>query len=633
MDTKKLFDLANRQIQGEFDIKDLTGMGATQEEVPLIIKIIDDINEHKREQREQEDKRKQDIKDKGQTIDTALSEIVTKFRDNPNKKNKVQLNEILKDRLHLFTVTNTNDKVQCYMETESTYREVDTAFIRKYVQEKTGIEFTALKKDINDVLEMTSRELKFNPNYVELQNILLNIETRQIIDKQDAKDIKTEYQLYLQNNETEDKQLYKYYTSIQDIQDLDNTLPSIKVLMQILLPKDDPNDTKLFNFYIELLSFCLIRKNPAKILPMYATSKGNTGKSTLGAIIDILFNENVASPNAKEMAKDNFTYVTYDSSVVLYDELTYDSIRKLGEDHIKRITGSKRGIRTRAIGKGEKVSLKHYPLAIMFTNVIPNFDLNSDPLLRRLIILTLPNRFVEHPNENRNEYEAIDNIDYVITQDYEGLSQLLSLAINRLLQFDFTENLMTQLSVQQSSQETVALITKEDPLKGFLNIYVEKGNPNPYKQDWITLDEIIEAYTTWYIEHYQNQPEKTSSIDFKRQLGSMLKSMFKLDKDKDRGSTRNHNKTTYNLRIKTNMEIQEYENNKISVQLEHIDESQYITGTTKTIFEMIQREGSLSRKEIKERLYKIDEQNPNEIEESIKELEDAGLITYTNLNI
>lgn len=546
-----------------------------------------------------------------------LIEAVTNFNDKENTRTQKELIEVLEENLSLFSVdTKSKEGLKYYCETGNTYKEITRKWLKDYIRAETNIKLTVSSKSLNNVLDRIDIETEFNEDYLELDNVFLNMDTKEVIPKENT-NIKTKKQLYLT---IDGKKKLLYYDPTITFDKLNaETNKVFNLLQQITIPKEAPEDTKLFNFIIELMAFTLIGQNPAKIVPVFYTKESGSGKSTITKLLKKIFRGSFKTPDVERLANENFRYVTIkDANIIVFDELNAQSYDKLGIPFLKRISGNIGELRFRKIGEEEEILIKRVPLTLSATNTLPEVNLSESAFIDRLIIILFPNLFVDTPTDP-NHYPKLDaKPDEIFKTDYTGLSEIVSLAINRLLEFDFTKSLRNQLSYKQTIEETAGILANENPLDGFISLKIRKGNPNPFKKDWITLDTLIGAFTDWYSENYKKEPDKRL-IEDRKLWGAKLKTFFNLDPDDDKGETYSGAKT-YNLKIVSNTELAEHQQKPIYLNPE-FNNGDILTNYTleiyrklrdnpecNTIEHLINEFPSLSPQDIEEHLNILDEQ-------------------------
>lgn len=546
-----------------------------------------------------------------------LIEAVTNFNDKENTRTQKELIEVLEENLSLFSVdTKSKEGLKYYCETGNTYKEITRKWLKDYIRKETGIKLTVSSKSLLNVLDRIDIETEFNEDYLELDNVFLNMDTKEVIPKENT-NIKTKKQLYLTING--EKKLLHYDPTITFNKLNAETNKTFDLLQQVTIPKYAPEDTKLFNFVIELLAFALMGQNPAKIVPFFYSKKSGAGKSTVTKLFKTILEGLYKTPDVERLGNENFRYVTIkDANIIVFDELEAHSFDKLGIAFLKRISGNIGKQRFRRLGEETEIVIKRVPLTLSNGNYIPEFNLSDIAFIDRLIIILFPNLFVDNPTAP-NHYPKLDTKpDEIFQTDYKGLSEIVSLAINRMLEFDFNSSLRNQLSYQQTIEETASIIAKENPVDGFLNLKVRKGNPNPRKQDWLTLDTLITEFASWYRINYNNAPEK-ELLEDKAKWGAKLKTFFNF-KPEDKSS---FSPVTYNLRILSNTELIEHQQKPIYPDPNFIEVDK-LSNYTLEIYKKIRDNPECNT--IEHLVNEFPSLNTQDIEEHLSILEDIGAL-------
>lgn len=577
------------------------------------------------ERREQEDKQKKEIKKQNGNL--KLLDALKKYIKQPRKQEyKTDLSKELTEEYNLFVVQDENKKWNCYREINNTYTQIDITDLTNLIRDTTSVELAVEPKEIEHMLNTITRRLKFDNNYYELQNHMLYLnpsekEKIKIIPKEQCKNIKTRNQLIMEGN----KKLINYIPNLSD--DPKSISPNNKVnelLKQVTIPKDNQNDTKLYNFIFDLIALSFLPDNPAKKLAIFYTPESGSGKSTITKILQTLFYNRVSRPAETDLAHDNFKYTLIENkNLIIFDELDNKSIDKIGVNLLKEITSPTFLLTGRRFKSAEEVRITDAPFPIMCTNHIPDIDTSDIAFMNRLIIIKPPNLFVSQPEPNTNQYKNKANIKDIIESRPNDLSEIATVGLNRLLSYDFSDDLGSQLSIIQTIEETMSIIARENPLQGYISIFTALGNPNQYKKDWVTTKDIIKSYSKWYRTNYKNEPP---AQDLKPTIiGPLLRKIHHLQ-ERDIGRIRDKGIKTYNVRILTESEIMERENKHLALaDIENIEfPLSKLYGINESVYEVLKQRPAIDTPAKLKEYFKHEDKQ--EIDEAINYLRDIGLI-------
>lgn len=620
----ELFQLAKtyQNIENGMTENDLDYL-LSKDEKQEVLTIVNFLNGKEENKREQEDKKK-----RGKTENQKLLiDAVNTFLDSPrNPKAKRILSKMLTEEYHLFMVQDENKKWNCYRDIENTYTQIDITDLTDLIRDDLGVELSAEPQEIQHMLNTITRRLKFDNNYYELKKHMLYLnpiekDKIKIIPKEQCKNIKTSNQLVMEGNE----QLINYIPNLTDNPNSISENNEVnQLLKQVTIPKNNPDNTKLYNFVFDLIALSFLPDNPAKKLVILYTQESGSGKSTITKILQTLFYNRVSRPHEKELTNDSFSYTLLENkNILIFDELDNKSIDKIGLNLLKEITSPTFLLTGRRFKSAEEVRITDAPFPIMCTNHLPDIDTTDIAFLNRLIIVRPPNLFVADPEPNTNQYKSKSNIKDIIESNADDLSEIATVGLNRLMNYDFTGDLGSQLNIIQTIEETMSIIARENPLRGYISLFTEIGNPNQYKKDWLTTKEIIKSYSTWYRKNYKNEPP-AEDLD-PRTIGRLLGDIHKLH-DQDKGKRPDNGNTTYNVRILTESEINQRENKHIVLaDIKDIDiKLNKLIGLNKTVYEVLRDRPDIDTPaRIKNYLKDEDKQA---IDDAIKELGTIGII-------
>lgn len=389
--------------------------------------------------------------------------------------------------------------------------------------------------DCQHMLEYINNSRRFNKQYMELENVFIHKPTMEIKTK--PYDVVTLDRLGLiENEDTKDEtiKLFKYDPNITlDNLTPDKMTPTLEILHEILVPRQDPTDKKILLFFLQVIGLMVHGNNDVKILPVFYR-EGNNGKGVLSNILKLLFGNQGASDIKQDRIDDNFINEVVDGTnhVIINDELAPDTISK-NPSIYKQLSGAS-GMGGRQIFSNETRNIKEIPPLFLASNYIPEIEITADnkALIKRLILIRMPNIFVDKDeiDETRNEYEEKTGIDQIIANDHEGLSQLISLAINEFKKLDYTTNVRSQMAITPTIQETMYKLSSDNPLINYIGAYTKPLIQDTPKHEWITTSMIKEAFIDWYKRNNKGlEPPEDLFGNRNTRIGGALETIYGKD--------------------------------------------------------------------------------------------------------
>ena len=535
-----------------------------------------------------------------------------------NTKAQSEMANLIQEDLNLIGVADNSRKIPRvttykYNENLKTYEEFTTTDLTNYLNNISPDITVNFKPDMYfNLLSRVNNIKEIQSNYVELSNCYINTDNYNITYKEDKKIFCT-HKLTMTNYNNE-QQLLTYDPNITyETIALEDIQPMYKVFKEITISKETGNND-LFKLMLQLIGYAVLSENRERLIVLLYDVTSH-GKSTLIDIIKTIF-PNVQLMGDKTLNDQFLTNVLNTSKhMLINEEFKIDDFKKYNQDY-KRLSGGT-GQTGRSIGTAEIIEVNKIPLLLLATNDNPNINPEDKALLRRLLLLQLPNTFtddVTNPDDLQpNEYIAkpVDNI----LSDVAGANQLLSCAINEFLKIDRSKSIRSQLAVQQSYNDKVAIITNDNPLRLFVTTKI-RIMENLKKTDYILNKDIKIAYKEWYKRQYKSiltiEDNKLS-----QQIGLALKEKFgnKLD------STVLES-TAYNIKIIDDRTITN-EYNKI---LNVIDPSAKVTGNTLRVYDNIIHGTNTMNKLFKN----INDLKHEDIIANVEYLENQGIIEKTS---
>lgn len=318
------------------------------------------------------------------------------------------------------------------------------------------------------------------------------------------------------------------------------------ILRQILIPKENQNDIRLFKDRLERVGSNIYGKNLYKVLTFYY-GDGNNAKSILNLLDHLIFN-NLNYEITPETLKDKFKLTGFfNRLIVSIDEVTSKSFDDL-KDQIKKITSKYSKMEERGLYSDNTIKLYGFPNINIYSNEL--LDLNpatEGALFDRIDYLELPNKFVSKNELDKynNTYEIVDGIEDLLKQDLEGLSWLITASIICFKEMRQTKNRYT---LRQTQEETIDIFLNIDHLTKFLMLYTEYVEDLD-RQDFISMDEIKNSY----LNYMDRQKKPVDLVDLPKTIGLKLSKVYKNElkikgnKIKEAGTGR----TLYKLKLKS----------------------------------------------------------------------------------
>ena len=287
-----------------------------------------------------------------------------------------------------------------------------------------------------------------------------------------------------------------------------------KTLREIFIPKDKPKETELYLNHLYKKGKSLLIGNPLKAIIVYYNDIGNNGKTAIGIINDILFENYTIKPRIREIKDDTFFQARADNThTIIIDEIDKGSLNGCW-DTIKNITGGSGNddrqmySTTRGKGKGKGTLM-------ILTNYKPDIPLTDRALLYRVLLYKLPNEFVEYEEDKKlgdNQYWQNDKIFTQLQNDEAGKEWLCNIIVKAVQEHEY---------VRQTRNESKSILLEDNLLSKWLNDHTKISSTETLSNDEI-LDEI---------ENSDINVEMTSSR-LKQEIGYSLKRIYgdKLEK-------------------------------------------------------------------------------------------------------
>lgn len=517
------------------------------------------------------------------------------------------------------------------------YTEIDRAWLHKLLKNISIVPLFHTLPQCEKILEYTETVRQFDDSYCELENVYIKKETMEIIDKTENNQILTRDRLGIKDTTTGAVQLFKYDPTI-DMSTIteENKTETYKILEQILIPKDNPMMTDTLHFYFQILGLMVHGTNDIKVLPI-CYQKGDNGKSILINVIEYLFTDGVV--NIRENSfKDNFIheYINNSKHAIVNDELEENDIQNNAAVY-KTISGNS-GLGGRLMYGSGQLKVPDVSPMWLCGNYVPNIPVNTDwtAVINRLVLIKMPNMFVSKTsyNETENHYIRRTNIKQLISHDKEGLEQVLSIAINEFKKLDYSKDVRNQLALTPTRQETMHILSHENPLINYLGAYVEEMDSSTPKALWIGTDDIRENFTRYYQQqNYGQEPPLSLFGNNNEKIGKAVKSVFGIDKHNPRYYKKEKRPVLYALSILD--ENQKSLTNKTIFKWNEMDmtEPQHnISGITQYVYQLIRDTQINNEKDLIMKCAAA-ELKEHDVMCALRQLDNIGLIEYTEQTV
>lgn len=230
---------------------------------------------------------------------------------------------------------------------------------------------------------------------------------------------------------------FTYYKSDEQIPynpdvQLYNETPTLieQTLREVLIPKNNPEYTKDYEDFLYFMGINLTIGNPLKTILIYFNEIGNNGKTVLGKINNIIYGRHNMKPRPSELRNEFFMSRADDTNTITFDEVQENSFSQ-SWDTLKNITGGADND-DRKMRSDERTISKGKGTVIILTNHLPNIPLNDTALIYRVILIELPNQFVDEPTEDY-QYKKNNYLLGDLEKDHEGQEWLANIIIKQAM--------------------------------------------------------------------------------------------------------------------------------------------------------------------------------------------------------
>ena len=434
-----------------------------------------------------------------------------------------------------------------YNENLKYFDEITTANLKQKLYETLG--FNLVESDINAITKAVSNEdilyrnllvfgnMYFDTNTLEEFKPLLEVSTYNRQDYLTVNNIGT----YNEANNTISLLNYDKQLKIEDIltvkqvpeltQDEINTLPVEEyktkydmtlteiVLRQILIPKDNPTDIRLFKDRLERTGSNIFGSNLYKVITFY-WGDGDNAKSVLNLFNNLIFNK-LDYEIKPETLKDSFNLENFFNRLLItIDEVTRDSFTDL-KDYLKQMSSKYSKMEARQLYTASTFTLYGFPNIEIFSNELLDLQPVEDgAMFSRIDYLELPNKFVENSelDQYNNTYLVLEGLEDLLKQDTEGLSWLITASI---LCFKNMKQTTNRYTLKQTREETIEVFLGADSLTKYLMVYTEFVEDLPEANFTSNL-----AITNGYLEYMAGLNRKVDQDGLAKRIGLKLNKLY-----------------------------------------------------------------------------------------------------------
>lgn len=392
-------------------------------------------------------------------------------------------------------------------------------------------------------------------------------------------------------------------------------------LRQILIPKDNPTDLRMFIDYLERLGSCILKRNQFKTITFYFDKVGNSGKSCLNMFFDLIYNDN-NQPVKPEQFKDQFgAKELYNKNCINVDEINENSFFNM-LDTLKRMSSPYSKDKVRNMREETFFTINYYPNMYFFVNELIPLDVKKHKaVFKRFDFLKTPNIFVEKKELNKYPNAWLENplLYPKLREDKEGLNWLASAMI--LAYKIMMARQIPAYTLKQTTNESIDIYLSTNELIKFLVTYTELAPPETPSNDYVRIKEIKSKFLE-YLE-LKNTDYKTNTLD--KDIGKELRNLYGINKDNEKQYFNNTGGAKYRVKLKDFNEV-ENEYKQIYCINEFVSDKQLellsYSNDNKLVYNKIQA-GYNTINKLNKELRELDNYN------IVKQLESQGLIENT----
>lgn len=305
-----------------------------------------------------------------------------------------------------------------------------------------------------------------------------------------------------------------------------------KTIKEIFIPANAPDNTQYYKDFLQRLGASFKKENKHKFIYLLSGS-GDDGKSLILNILGLVHGKLALNLEPKNLDDDFYNLNLSDTNVLIMDELNKGSFNNDRVATLKLLSG--RGAKdSRRMHSQELVTTKNYGVIFIGTNVIPSVPFSDKAYWKRLIIIKLPNKFIEDldkPDLDNNIYIANEELNEYLAEDVDGLEWLISEAINQY------KNIGNGFEIKQNALDTQFLYDGDNPIKIFISNYIMKTNDN---SQLLANNEIKYYLLSWALKIgvSKNDLGVETPNELSQEIGAKIKNVFEdIEKGRKGSST------------------------------------------------------------------------------------------------
>ena len=468
-----------------------------------------------------------------------------------------------------------NETLYFYNEDLKYFDEITTANLKKKLYETLG--FNLVESDINAIRKAVSTEDILYRNLLVFGNMYYDTNTLDEfkplleVSTYNRQDYLTVNNIGTFNEDTNTINLLNYnkelklediltVKTIPELTNLELPLDEYKtkygmtltelVLRQILIPKDNQTDIRLFKDFLERLGSNIYGSNLYKVITFYY-GDGDNAKSVLNLFNNLIFNK-LDYEIKPDTLKDSFNLENfYNRLLITIDEVTRDSFTEL-KDYLKQMSSKYSKMEARQLHTSNTFTLYGFPNIVIFSNELLDLQpIEDGAIFSRIDYLKLPNKFVEKSelDSYNNTYLKLDGLEDLLTKDLDGLSWLITAGI---LCFKNMKQTSNRYTLKQTREETIEVFLGADSLTKYLMVYTEFVDDLPEENFTSNLE-----ITNGYLEYMTNLNREVDQDGLPKRIGLKLNKLYpqlKQEGNKIKDHNNNGGKK-YKLKLKSSEDI------------------------------------------------------------------------------
>lgn len=423
------------------------------------------------------------------TSSNTEDNIINIVRANPtDTKVLIRLSDKVETEFNIKRHINQSGKGIYYYNNGNYFKPISTALLGTLIRDEYDLKLP--DNSINTILTSIQRNDKLNRQILQFKNCYLDRDTLEEVTPNENDIIVKK--IGIKNLDTGKFTLLEYNPNAKSFNPEETQTYTEKVLKEILIPKEEPEETSLYYDRLERFGANVTGRNKYKTVTFYYTRRANAGKSVLNKLNSLIFNDNFSIISLEDL-DDKFNYEIIGNKHILVIDETDKSSLENAIPQIKLLRSPNPRKDYRVMYGADKLTISEFGNLEIYSNVKPDIPLTEEALFYSIDLLELPNTFLEEreAKKHSNAY-VLDPETYAnLEKDIAGLTWLVSASIN---EFKSMEAERRQFRCRQSTEETIDKFLNADELLKFLNVYTEF---NPNSDEWIPNKEIAEAYKNY----------------------------------------------------------------------------------------------------------------------------------------